>query len=101
MTWTCPHGFATGFAPVPGEPNLIVHRSCGICCEEIAERITPIDRPRYLITGRGPSIVWFTPRFDPKTWVKVSTWPEPGLARDAVARYLAARITAKAIGVRL
>jgi hypothetical protein len=33
--WTCPHGFVTGFFPVPGEPNLIEYRSCGICCEEI------------------------------------------------------------------
>lgn len=34
--WTCPHGFVTGFFPVPGHPNLIEHRSCGICCDEIS-----------------------------------------------------------------
>ncbi len=30
--WICPHGFVTGFFPVPGKPHLIEHRSCGICC---------------------------------------------------------------------
>jgi hypothetical protein len=39
--WTCPHGFVTGFFPVPGKPLLIEHRSCGICCEEISERVSP------------------------------------------------------------
>lgn len=38
--WTCPHGFVTGFFPVPGQPHLIEHRSCGICCEEISEKIS-------------------------------------------------------------
>lgn len=37
--WTCPHGFVTGFFKVPGKPWLIEHRSCGICMEEISERI--------------------------------------------------------------
>lgn len=37
--WICPHGFGTGFFPVPGQPNLIEHRSCGICCEEISDRL--------------------------------------------------------------
>lgn len=37
--WVCPHGFETGFFPVPGNPNMIEHRSCGICCEEISEKI--------------------------------------------------------------
>lgn len=39
--WICPHGVETGFFPVPGEPHLIEHRSCGICCEEISEKISP------------------------------------------------------------
>lgn len=38
--WTCPHGFVTGFFPVPGKPHLIEHRSCGICCEEISEKLS-------------------------------------------------------------
>lgn len=38
--WTCPHGFVTGFFPVPGHPLLIEHRSCGICCEEISEKLS-------------------------------------------------------------
>ncbi len=37
--WICPHGLVTGFFPVPGQPHLIRHRSCGICNEEISERI--------------------------------------------------------------
>lgn len=37
--WTCPHGFVTGFFPVPGHPLLIEHRSCGICCEEISTKL--------------------------------------------------------------
>lgn len=39
-TWTCPHGFVTGFFRVPGQPNLVEHRSCGICCEEISNLIS-------------------------------------------------------------
>lgn len=38
--WTCPHGFVTGFFPVPGQPHLIEHRSCGICCEKISEKLS-------------------------------------------------------------
>jgi hypothetical protein len=40
-TWTCPHGIVTGFFRVPGAPHLIEHRSCGICCEEISEKLSP------------------------------------------------------------
>ena len=39
--WTCPHGYVTGFFPVPGHPLLIEHRYCGICCEETSERMSP------------------------------------------------------------
>lgn len=42
--WTCPHGFVTGFFPVPGKPHLIEHRSCGICCEEISEKLSRAQR---------------------------------------------------------
>lgn len=50
--WTCPHGFVTGFFPVPGRPMLIEHRSCGICCDEISERISPrADGEKKLDTG--------------------------------------------------
>lgn len=38
--WMCPHGFETGFFPVPGKPHLIEFRSCGICCEEISAKIS-------------------------------------------------------------
>lgn len=38
--WICPHGFVTGFFPMPGKPHLIEYRSCGICCEEISEKIS-------------------------------------------------------------
>lgn len=41
--WTCPHGFVTGFFPVPGKPHLIEHRSCGICCDEISEKLSRAD----------------------------------------------------------
>ena len=41
--WTCPHGFVTGFFPVPGQPNLIEHRSCGFCCDEISNLINLAD----------------------------------------------------------
>lgn len=51
LRWTCPHGFETDFFPVPGEPNLIAHRSCGICCEEISEML---DRAK-LAKQRNPT----------------------------------------------
>jgi hypothetical protein len=41
--WVCPHGFETGFFPVLERPHLIAYRSCGICCEEISEKITRAD----------------------------------------------------------
>jgi len=50
--WTCPHGLVTGFFPVPGQPLLVEHRSCGICCDEISEAISPSpDRIERLETA--------------------------------------------------
>lgn len=40
--WICPHGYETGFFPVPGAPHLIEHRSCGLCCQEISERLARV-----------------------------------------------------------
>ncbi len=48
--WICPHGFVTGFFPVPGNPHLIEHRSCGICCDEISEKLDRLND-----NGQGPS----------------------------------------------
>lgn len=51
--WTCPHGFVTGFFPVPGQPHLIEHRSCGICCEEISELISPAAHGEQVDSKEG------------------------------------------------
>lgn len=43
--WTCLHGFVTGFFPVLNQPHLIEYRWCGICCEEISEKLSNPQSP--------------------------------------------------------
>lgn len=41
--WICPHGYKVGFRKMPFP--YIAFDSCGICCEEISERISNAPRP--------------------------------------------------------